>query len=312
MVQTILTTLVPVAFVILLGYVAGHRNLLKVADRVSITNLVLTWLLPSLLFAGVLKTPRVDLLNYRIPLIFLVGLMVPFLAVLLIGQFVLRYDRRTATLKAGILAFPDMVFMGIPILGRLFGPSSLYPILIANLVPSLIIIPLTTLLLNLDSGEDDGGGSGVFLKTLLKALSEPKVWAPLLGIVLVILNLPMPKFVIGSFDLMGTPTTGLSLFVVGLIIAEEKVRLTAIVTFDSLMKNLAHPAFMALTVLVFGVSGVLAREAIVLAAIPTAVITSMFAEQFGVLMSESSTAVLETRVLSFVTIPVVYALTQHL
>ncbi|HVN18984.1 MAG TPA: AEC family transporter, partial [Dongiaceae bacterium] len=136
MVQTILTTLVPVAFVILLGYVAGHRNLLKVADRVSITNLVLTWLLPSLLFAGVLKTPRVDLLNYRIPLIFLVGLMVPFLAVLLIGQFVLRYDRRTATLKAGILAFPDMVFMGIPILGRLFGPSSLYPILIANLVPS--------------------------------------------------------------------------------------------------------------------------------------------------------------------------------
>lgn len=310
MLSTIVTTLIPVAFVVFLGYIAGRRNLLKVPDRVLITNLVLTWLLPPLLFSGVLKTPRADLLDYKIPLIFLVGLMVPFLAVLLIGRFLLHYDRPTATLKAGILAFPDMVFMGIPILGQLFGPSSLYPILIANLVPSLIIIPLTTLLLSLDSGERKSGGSGVFIQTSLKALCEPKVWAPLLGIVLVVLNVPIPQFVIESFDLMGTPTTGLSLFVVGLIIAEEKVKLTPLITFDSLMKNLAHPAFMAVTVLAFRVTGDLAREAILLASIPTAVIMSMFAEQFGVLTSESSTAVLETRVLSFVTIPIVYALSR--
>ena len=68
------------------------------------------------------------------------------------------------------------------------------------------------------------------------------------------------------------------------------------------MKNLAQPAFMALTVVAFRVSGDLAREAILLAATPTAVIISMFAERFGVLTSGSSTAVLKTRVLSFVTI----------
>ena len=311
MLGTIFNTLAPVAFVILLGYVAGRRNFLKTADRVLITNLVLTWLLPPLLFAGVLKTPRADLLNYRIPLIFLVGLMIPFLAVLIVCRFVLRYDRRSATLKAGIVTFPDMVFMGIPILHQLFGPSSLYPILIANLVPSLIIIPLTTVLLNLGSDKSENAGSSVFIKQLVKAIREPKVWAPLLAVVLVVLNLHIPQFVIDSFSLMGSPTTGLSLFVVGLIIAEEKVRVTALITFDSLMKNLAHPAFMAAIVLAFGVSGVLAREAILLAAIPSAVITTMFAEQFGVLRSESSTAILETRVLSFVTIPIVFALTQH-
>ena len=62
---------------------------------------------------------------------------------------------------------------------------------------------------------------------------------------------------------MGQPTTGLSLFVVGLIVAEEKVRLTLAVAGDSLV----YP---------FGVSGVLAREAVLLAAIPSAVITTMF------------------------------------
>ena len=78
------------------------------------------------------------------------------------------------------------------------------------------------------------------------------------------------------------------------------------------MKNLAQPAFMALTVVALRVTGDLAREAILLAAIPTAVMIGMFAEQLGVFTSESSTVVLETRVLSFLTIPLVYALTQHL
>ena len=173
-----------------------------------------------------LETPRADLLNYKIPLIFLVGLMVPFLAVLLIYRFVLRHDRGTATLKAGLLAFPDMVFMGIPILHQLFGPSSLFPILVANLIPTLIIIPLTSLLLELDSKERTRAGSHVFASSVLHALRQPQVWAPIAGAALVILNVPIPKFVIDSFHLMGQPTTGLSLFVVGLIVAEEKVRLT--------------------------------------------------------------------------------------
>lgn len=310
MFDTIFTTLLPVAFVVLVGYFAG-RNSFKVSDRTLLTKLVLDWLLPALLFSGVVQTPRADLLNYKIPLVFFIGLMVPYVTVLLVCRFVLRYDRKVATLRAGLLTFPDMVFMGVPILGQIFGPSSLYLILIANLIPSLIIIPLTTLLLNLVSGKDEGGGAGVFIKTLVKAIREPKVWAPLLGIVLVALNLHIPQFVIRSLDLMGQPTTGLSLFVVGLILAEEKIRLTALVTFDSLVKNLVHPAFMAVTVFALGLSGVIAREAILLAALPSAVLMSVFAEEHNTLTSESSTAVLETRILSFATIPVVFLLTRH-
>ena len=97
---------------------------------------------------------------------------------------------------------------------------------------------------------------------------------------------------------------------VGLIVAEEKVRLTLAVAVDSLFKNLLHPAAMLLTVYAFRVTGVLAREAILLAAIPSAVITTMFAEEYGILVSESSTTILTTRVLSFATIPIVIMLTR--
>lgn len=310
MLQTILTTLVPVAFVVLLGYFAG-RSAFSIADRTLLTRLLINWLLPSLLLGGVLETPRADMLNYKIPLVFLVGIMAPFLAVLLVCRFVLRRDRGTAVLKAGLLSFPDMVFMGIPILHQLFGPSSLFPILVANLVPTLIIIPLTSLLLEAGSQEKARSGRPVFASSLLHALRQPQVWAPIAGVLLVILNVPIPKFAIDSLRLTGQPTAGLSLFIVGLIVAEERVRLTVDVAVDSIFKNLLHPAAMLVTVYACGVTGVLAREAVLLAAIPSAVITAMFAEEYNILTSESSTTILATRILSFVTIPLVILLTPN-
>jgi len=305
----IVTSLVPVAFAISLGYVAGHRNVFGAAQRKVFTTLVLNWLLPSLLFSGIAKTPRADLLNYKIPLTFAIGLLVPYLAVLLAGRFLLRHDQRVAALRASLLAFPDMVFMGVPILGTLFGPASLFPILVANFVPMLVIIPLTTVLLEMGSEKGSRGGSAVFFKALAHAAGEPRVWVPFIAAVLVLLNIEIPQVVIGSLDLVGEPTTGLSLFVAGLIISEEKVRLSKAVAVDVLFKNLVHPAAMLATVLILHVDGVLAREAILLAALPSAVITTMFAEEYGVLASESSTAILGTRVLCFVTIPLAVALT---
>lgn len=313
MLETIVTTLVPVAVVVLLGYLAGRQGNFQVADRALLTKLVLSWLLPPLLLGGILKTPRADLLNYRTPLIFLVGLLVPYLLGLLVCRLVLRYDRGKATIKASLWTFPDMVFMGIPILSRLFGPTVLFPILIANLVPSLIIIPLDTVLLELSSKKPDRrSGTDVFVKTMLPAMREPRVWLPLLGIVLVLTNLSIPKVVISSLDLVGSGTTALSLFLVGLIIAEEKVRLNASVAIDVLLKNLVHPAAMLATVLAFGVTGALAQQAILLAAIPSAVVTTMFAEEYRIIPSEAATTILVTRVLCFVSIPAVMALIQRL
>lgn len=311
MFETVFTTLIPVSFVVFLGYLAGLKSF-KVADRALLTKLILNWLLPPLLLGGILTTPRANLLDYKIPLIFLVGLMVPYLTALVVCRYVLPYDENTATLKAGLVAFPDMVFMGIPILSQLFGPSSLYPILIANLVPTLIIIPLTTLLLEMGSEKTKRGGGHVFLKTFAHAIREPKVWLPLMGAVLVVLNVRVPRAIINSLNLIGEPTTGISLFVVGIIIAEEKVRLTGRLAIDAVLKNLVQPLAMLATVLVFGVHGTLAREAVLLAALPSAVIITMFAEEYGILASESSTVVLATRVLSFATIPLVFLLTRNL
>lgn len=56
MLQIILTTLVPVAFVVFLGYFAGRKSF-SAADRVLLTKLVVNWLLPSLLLGESWRLP---------------------------------------------------------------------------------------------------------------------------------------------------------------------------------------------------------------------------------------------------------------
>lgn len=142
--------------------------------------------------------------------------------------------------------------MGVPILGELFGPSSLFPILIANLVPTLIIMPLDTVLLELGSTKGAArAGREVFFKTVLPTLRAARVWAPFLGVALVLLHVELPQAVVTSLDLIGRATTGISLFVVGLIISQEAVKFTRAVAIDVVLKNLAHPAAMLATVYAF-------------------------------------------------------------
>lgn len=110
-----------------------------------------------------------------------------------------------------------------------------------------------TLLLRMDSEKLFRLGSRMFVRALVSAICEPKLWGP---------------------------------------------------RFVALLAVLA-------TILAFGVEGVLAQRAILLAALPTAVIATVFAEEYGGLASESSTAIIATRVISFVTIPLVIAVTPN-
>jgi malonate transporter and related proteins len=69
---------------------------------------------------------------------------------------------------------------------------------------------------------------------------------------------------------------------------------------------------MLATVLALGVTGALAQEAILLAALPSAVIATMFAKEHRVLESESLSTILATRIVAFATIPMMIAVTHDL
>src|SRR5262249_36596935 len=90
--------LVPVAFVIALGFLAGKRKKLDYSDSLLITRLVLNWIFPALLLAGMAGTPRAQLFDFRFIVATFVGLMGTYVLAFAVGWFRYR-DLKIATLK---------------------------------------------------------------------------------------------------------------------------------------------------------------------------------------------------------------------
>ena len=151
MLDRIVGPILPVAFVIVLGYLAGKRGKLNHSDSLLISRLVLNWIFPALLLVGMASTPRSQLLDFRFVIATLIGIMGMYATAFALGWYRYR-ELKAATLKGFVCGYPDAAFMGIPILQTMFGPGSLYSVLVLNLIASLIMIPLTTMLLTVASG----------------------------------------------------------------------------------------------------------------------------------------------------------------
>jgi predicted permease len=103
MLDRIVGPLLPVAFVIALGFIAGKRGKLSYSDSLLISRLVLNWIFPALLLAGMAGTPRSQLLDLHFILATFVGVMGMYALAFAIGWY--RYRE----LKAAALPPRDVV-----------------------------------------------------------------------------------------------------------------------------------------------------------------------------------------------------------
>jgi len=294
----IIKALAPVAFVIVLGFVSGRRKKLDHSDSLLITRLVLNWIFPALLLAGMASTPRAQLLDFRFIVATFVALIGTYALAFAVGW--LRYrDLKIATLKGLVCGFPDAAFMGIPILQSLYGPNSLYPILVLNVIASLVMIPLTTTLLTVASGE--GSGAKAFASSVLEAVRRPLMWAPAIGILCSLLAVRLPSIVLDSLNLLGKATPGVSLFCLGLIISSVTLKLSSDVLGNMVLKLLLQPALMAGAALMLSATGIPTQQMILLCALPSATISGMFANEAGTYRDEATTSILFSAILSLVT-----------
>jgi malonate transporter len=295
--QLTFQSLIPLAFVIILGWFAGWRNIIDARHSSSLATYVMSFSFPCLLFAKTATTSLQHLFNYRFIAALSIGLLGMYLVLYLVNRYLRRMSLSHSCQTAFVSSFPDMAFMGIPIFLVLFGEESLISIVIGNLITSLIMIPLTVSILEI--GEASQVKTNIML-LVLKVFKKPLVLAPIFGAIFSSLALPMPALALESLQLIGGTTSGVSLFALGLIMSQDKVSVSKSVFFNVFSKLLVHPLIMWGVAVAFGITGALAREAILLCALPPAIMTTMFAVRYNVLTLEStSSTVLGTVVALF-------------
>ena len=314
--SVIVLALVPVAFVILLGVLAGRRGLISPKKSEVLAALALDFCLPALLFAATAVMTLPELENWQFFLGIALGLLSIYVIALGLALTAFRQPAAASSLQALNSAFPNMAFMGVPVLMAVIGKSAVLSVVIGNLISSFVLLPLTLTLLEAGKARSPGkngapaqSGMVVVWKSIFAALKQPLVWAPLAGIVMALCRVPLPEVAAKSLDLIGTATSGVALFALGLVLSGQKLRIGVAALVNTCFKMLAQPLVMLLLAILLGVTGVYRREMILLGALPTASMTAMFAVEYDTYVAESDATILLSTILSLATLGICIALT---
>lgn len=288
MIEVVISALLPITVILLLGFFAGfHHDFNK--DQASILNkMVMDYALPLTLFSGLVTSSFSEIIGQKdLALGLFIGMVGFYFLVYFLARYVFKQDMKISALLALAIAGPAVPFVGVPVLGTLFGTISSVPIAIASIYMNLVQVPLTIILLSMgggassDAGKQPNGKAKTFLHHIQEAIQKPVVWAPLLALVFVLLKIKFPSPFISSFDLLGKSTGGVALFASGIVLFSYKVRFNKTVLTTVFAKNILVPFAIWGIVYFLGFPADLVKETVLTMAIPTASIVIMLSIQYN-------------------------------
>ena len=233
-----------------------------------LARFVIEFALPFALFIAAATAKPSELFHPAFVASLAAGVFGVFIGGFLVSRFVFRHKAREASLQALGCAFPNMAYCGPPVLLAVVGASGLLPVVVGNLLVTVLLVPAT--LVMLASGE--GGakeGHGV-AAAVLHAISQPLVFLPIAGALVSIAGIPMPKLVVDAVDEVGRAAAGTALFTLGLIVAQTRLSLDREILFNVATKNIVQPALMLGAGLALGLDVPMLKMVLLTGVLPSA------------------------------------------
>ncbi len=310
MFQTLLTCLVPVCFCVALGFAAGWLKIIDTERVRSISTYVVVFALPALLFVGIFKFTVQQLSQWQNFVTLLVAMTATWAIAYLFGRFVWRISSGEAAIMALTSSFPNMAYIGVALLTTLFSTTGLLPVILGNFVSSFVLIPATVLALHLTgpgkshprSGSAKPAPKVSLARDILHTIVQPLVWAPLLGIVLVLAHVALPDLASTSIGTIGDTAGGVALFAVGVMLFGFSFRIDREVATVFVLKNLVQPAIAAAVLFAFGLRGVMAEGIVIVLACPAATACPMLASSYRIGEKSAAASVAVSTVSSLLTL----------
>jgi len=304
MISTIVGALLPIVVTLMLGFVAGWHQDFDGKQAAILNRMVMLYALPLNLFAGMMSTRRDDVLAQG-PLAFaiLLSMAGTYAIVFVIARYLCGRDLMTSSLQALAIGGPAVPFVGVPVLGHLFGPVSAIPISVASMVMNLIQVPATLMLLSAGMGEKKAGAGDAptLASHIVHALREPVVWAPLAALVLVLVGVKPVGPIQESLLLLGRATGGVALFASGIVLFSRHVAISLPTSISVFTRNIVVPAATLAVLPIAGFAPETTREVVLTIAIPTASICVILAVQYQAAEQEMASTLFFSTILSVVT-----------
>ena len=278
----VLSSLLPVVFLILIGFVAGRAKLVRPEGVRDLSNLVFLVLTPALLFRTMSSVHLEKLEVQPVFQYFLVAAVLFFVMLYLYG----RNSRASVMALASI--FSNTLMIGVPLIGLAYGYSGQVLLFTLISLHALVLLTMATLVLEMQMARElaaKTGESRHMLKTvgmaIKSAVLHPVPLPILIGLIYAQTEWGLHPVIDKPLQLLGTAFGPVALVLVGITLSQTLIgeHFKAAMRL-SLVKTFVHPLLMTMAGYAMGMRGLHLSVMVVAAALPIGANVFLFSQRY--------------------------------
>ncbi|WP_334326025.1 AEC family transporter [Gilliamella apicola] len=301
----------PLFILILLGFLAVKLGRWQKTVTDSLTKFTFYIAFPIMLFQIMSHFSEQSEIDIKLLLVFFGGSFIVFAIGCLIASKVFKLNGSQSTLFAMGGIYTNTVFVGIPIIKMLLGDQAIPIVAIIVIFNALILWTLATVSIEFVQMGKLSGRS--FIKALKNVSKNPIIIGIFTGIAVNYIGLPIPNFINQSTKMVSDMTAPLSLIVLGMGLAEYKIRDQFLITGSICILKLAIlPIVTYIVGKLLGLPTLELQVVVLLSSVSIAINCYMMARQFEVLQGPIASSLLISTALSSVTTPLILSIMTHL
>ncbi|OCG00807.1 AEC family transporter [Gilliamella sp. wkB112] len=301
----------PLFVLILLGYLAVKIGRWQKTITDSLTKFTFYIAFPIMLFQIMSHFSEHSHIDTRLLLVFFGGSFIVFAIGCLIASKIFKLNGSESTLFAMGGIYTNTVFVGIPIIKMLLGDNAIPIVAIIVIFNALILWTLATV--SIEFVQIGKLSYHSIIKAFKNVSKNPIIIGIFVGMLVNYIGLPLPTFINQSTKMVSDMTAPLSLIVLGMGLAEYKIRDDLVITSAiCLLKLFILPMVTYILGKLLGLPLLELQVMVVLSSVSIAINCYMMARQFEVLQGPIASSLLISTALSSITTPLILSIMMQL
>lgn len=299
--------MLPIVSLIGLGFVFLRLKILTTETTHGLLKFLIYIAFPGVIISHLSKEKLIDLLNPGFMMANILAVLIMYIVTFILFKGIFKKDLGVSSLAALTTSFVSAGIVGLPIMDNIIGiKMTLMPVILNTVISLVFAVPLTIFFVRESAGERSGSYLKILTKALIDSLKNPLIISSIVGIIILIFNIPLPSFLTETLDKMGDATFAVALVAVGAGIDFKTFKKTLHqILFLSFLRMVVFSLLGFVLALEFNLSPSLAMAFVMIMSLPSAKAVPAIAQEYKTFADESFQVVTLTTLLTIIVMPIV-------
>ncbi len=311
--MVVLAKVAAVFLMVLIGYGAGKLNWLPIVSSKYLSTIVINIAAPCVVIYSMgqqeLNSKNISTMFLIFGLAFAMYLLAWLISIITVK--VMKINIAEQGVYKNFLIFTNNAFMGFPVAYALFGSEGMFLMVLANVMMPIFVYTLGVHNLRKSVQDESKPGEISRVRIIgqrLKEMINPPVVSTLIGIVIFLLQIPIPAVINDVLDMVGATMAPLCMIVIGLQLTEsspKQVMTNHKLIIVSFLRLILIPALIFIPLFIFNVDPLVICIMTLNAMLPCSAICVALAQEYKNDVKLAAEGTFLTTLFSIATIPVI-------